>query len=312
MPISNDDKRILLGLIWSLNASDLSTLYALLTHKAEDDMRPAVATIRDTPHDMFWQALVRLTLADEVPMMTLPEGSTETLPEKSVSYALTAEGRKWVEGGWGLALGGGWPPREAVIADEAIGMLTAYAAKNNAVSQSKLASLYQIGAGVEKDIPAAVTWYRKAAALEDPTALNNLGIMYFAGEGVEKDLAEAKVLFEQAAAKGSAGAMDNLGEMYVQGIGVDKDESAALGWFLRAAARGHGLAMCKAGIFYLNGQGTAADPLEAYIWLRKGIDAGYNVTEQKDAASAKLTEAQRAQAEARITAEQQNTKTGTA
>lgn len=311
MPISNDDKRILLGLIWSLKPSDLSIVYALLTHKAEEGARPAVATIRDTPNDMFWQALVRLTLADAVEIK-LPEDAAEPLPEKSVSYALTAEGQKWVEGGWGLALGGGWPPREAVIADEAIGMLMAYAAENNAISQSKLASLYQIGAGVEKDIPAAVTWYRKAAGLNDPTALNNLGIMYFAGEGVDKDLDEAKTLFEQAADKGSAGAMDNLGEMYTQGIGVDKDDSVALGWFLRAAARGHGLAMCKAGIFYLNGQGTATDPLEAYIWLRKGMDAGYNVTEQKDAASAKLTEAQRDQAEARLAAEQQNAKTGTA
>lgn len=311
MPISNDDKRILLGLIWSLKPSDLSIVYALLTHKVEEGARPAVATIRDTPYDMFWQALVRLTLADAVDMK-LPATAAESLPEKSVSYALTAEGKKWVEGGWGLALGGGWPPREAVIADEAIGILMAYAAENNAISQSKLASLYQIGAGVEKDIPAAVTWYRKAAGLNDPTALNNLGIMYFAGEGVDKDLDEAKTLFEQAADKGSAGAMDNLGEMYTQGIGVDKDDGAALGWFLRAAARGHGLAMCKTGIFYLNGQGTATDPLEAYIWLRKGIDAGYNVTEQKDAAENKLTPEQRNQAEARLAAEQQNTKTGTA
>lgn len=302
MPISNDDKRILLGLIWSLKPSDLSILYILLTEKPADGMRSATTAIRHTGHEAFWRALQRLELADEVEMK-LPEDTDPARREKVLSFSLNDEGKKWVEGGWGLALGGGWPPREAVIADEAIDMLQRYAAENVPVSQSKLASLYQIGAGVEKDIPAAVAWYKKAAALEEPTALNNLGIMYFAGEGVEKDLDEARHLFEKAAAAGSAGAMDNLGEMYTQGIGVPKDDAKALGWFLRAAARGHGLAMCKAGIFYLNGQGTDADPLEAYIWLQKGIDSGYNVTDHKEAAEAKLTPEQRAEAGKRLTAE---------
>lgn len=302
MPISNDDKRILLGLIWSLKPSDLSILYALLTHKASDGMRPATTAVRHTGHEAFWRALARLTLAEEVEMK-LPEEAKTSMPDNILSFSLTDEGKKWVEGGWGLALGGGWPPREAVIADEAIDMLQRYAAENEPVSQSKLASLYQIGAGVEKDMSAARAWYKKAAALEEPTALNNLGIMYFAGEGVEKDFAEAKHLFEKAATAGSAGAMDNLGEMYTQGIGVDKDDAQALGWFLRAAARGHGLAMCKAGIFYLNGQGTAPDPLEAYIWLQKGMDSGYNVTDHKQEAEAQLTPDQRSAAEKRLALE---------
>jgi len=302
MPISNDDKRILLGLIWCLKPADLSILYALLTHRASEGMRPAATAMRHTGHEAFWRALQRLTLAEEVEMKP-PEDAKTAMPDNVLSFALTDEGRKWVEGGWGLALGGGWPPREAVIADDAVDMLQRYAAENVAVSQSKLASLYQIGAGVEKDMRVALAWYKKAAALEEPTALNNLGIMYFAGEGVEKDLDEARYLFEQAAAAGSAGAMDNLGEIYTQGIGLDKDDAKALGWFLRAAARGHGLAMCKAGIFYLNGQGTASDPLEAYIWLQKGIDSGYNVTDHRDAAVAKLTAAERAEAEKRLAAE---------
>lgn len=302
MPISNDDKRILLGLIWSLKPSDLSIMYALLTHLAADGMRPATTAVKHTGHEAFWRALQRLALADEVDMQ-MPADAKTSLPDNVLSFSLNDEGKKWVEGGWGLALGGGWPPREAVIADEAIDMLQRYAAENEPVSQSKLASLYQIGAGVEKDIPAAMAWYKKAAALNEPTALNNLGIMYFAGEGIEKDLDEARHLFEKAAAAGSAGAMDNLGEMYTQGIGVEKDDTKALGWFLRAAARGHGLAMCKAGIFYLNGQGTAPDAMEAYIWLQKGIDSGYNVTDHKDAAEAKLTPEQRAEAGKRLTAE---------
>lgn len=242
MPISNDDKRILLGLIWSLKPSDLSILYALLTHKASDGMRPATTAVRHTGHEVFWRALERLTLAEAVEMK-MPEDAKTSMPDNVLSFSLSDAGKKWVEGGWGLALGGGWPPREAVIADEAIDMLQRYAAENEPVSQTKLASLYQIGAGVEKDMSAARAWYKKAAALEEPTALNNLGIMYFSGEGVEKDLDEARHLFEKAAAAGSAGAMDNLGEMYTQGIGVDKDDARALGWFLRAVARGHGLAM---------------------------------------------------------------------
>jgi TPR repeat protein len=97
--------------------------------------------------------------------------------------------------------------------------------------------------------------------------------------------------------------MDNMGELYTQGIGVEKDDAKALGWFLRAAARGHGLAMCKTGLCFLNGQGTSPDPLEAYIWLQKGIENGYNVTDHRDAAAAKLTPDQLAEAEKRLVAE---------
>jgi len=302
MTISNDDKRILLGLIWCLKPADLSILYAMLTQEVPEGTRPATTAVRHTGHEAFWRALQRLALAEEVDMK-LSEETKTVMPDNVMSFALTAEGKKWVGGGWGLALGGGWPPREAVMADEAIDMLQRYAAENVAISQSKLASLYQIGAGVEKDLRAAMAWYKKAAEQDEPTALNNLGIMYFAGEGVDKDLDVARRFFERAADAGSAGAMDNMGELYTQGIGVEKDDTKALGWFLRAAARGHGLAMCKTGLCFLNGQGTSPDPLEAYIWLQKGVENGYNVTDHRDAAAAKLTPDQLAEAEKRLVAE---------
>ena len=43
--------------------------------------------------------------------------------------------------------------------------------------------LYDAGHGVPKDMPQAVTWYKKAADAGDSGSMRNLGLIYSHGEG---------------------------------------------------------------------------------------------------------------------------------
>jgi hypothetical protein len=56
--------------------------------------------------------------------------------------------------------------------------------------------------GVEKDIPTAIDWYRKAAAAGSGMAMNHLGKMYDEGTVVERDVSEAGTWYRKAASAG--------------------------------------------------------------------------------------------------------------
>ena len=168
-------------------------------------------------------------------------------------------------------------------------MLVKYSKQDDPPSQSKLAVLYEKGAGVEQDDSQAMRWYQRAAAAGDLTATNNIGFLYFAGQGVERNIGEALRWFVKAAELGSIGAMDNIGEMYARGIGVEQSDTEALQWFRKAAERGHAAAACKVG---WTGAGVQQDNLQAYVWLSIGVAAGIDAAQARDAAASKLTPAQ--------------------
>ena len=60
MPLSENDKRILIALIWSLKPSDLSVLQAILDGRT----RSRIATTKFGANDMFYSNLERLGLAE--------------------------------------------------------------------------------------------------------------------------------------------------------------------------------------------------------------------------------------------------------
>ena len=57
---------------------------------------------------------------------------------------------------------------------------------------------YDSGTGVEKDLPKALDWYRKAAAQGTGNAMIQIAHHYAAGSGVEKDVGMAKEWFQKA------------------------------------------------------------------------------------------------------------------
>jgi TPR repeat protein len=77
-------------------------------------------------------------------------------------------------------------------------------------AQYNLGVLYDEGAGIEQDLAAAASWYRKAAEQGFVDAQANLGMLYYNGLGVPRDLAEAARWFARAAEQGDAESARNL------------------------------------------------------------------------------------------------------
>ncbi|HNV68304.1 MAG TPA: tetratricopeptide repeat protein, partial [Candidatus Ozemobacteraceae bacterium] len=85
------------------------------------------------------------------------------------------------------------------------------AESGDAASQLKMAIKLAKGEGTAIDMPAAITWIRKAAAQNYPRAMTSLGQLHLGGqEGVKEDPTEGVRLLKQAAEAGDAEAVVTL------------------------------------------------------------------------------------------------------
>ncbi len=159
-----------------------------------------------------------------------------------------------------------------------IGKLERSAKEGDAQSQFELATQYDFGSdGVRKDPDKAVTWYRKAAEQNHPSALHNLGTMYRDGIGVPVDVETAAYLLGRAAEQGHPAAMHSLGWMFFEGTGVEKDESAAMALWRRAAQTGNANAMNAMGHALLY---RKREKVEALAWFRLAAKYGDRLAPQ--------------------------------
>ncbi|KAG7471244.1 hypothetical protein MATL_G00122410 [Megalops atlanticus] len=147
------------------------------------------------------------------------------------------------------------------------------------------------GQGVEKDIPTAVKFLKKAAEQNFVLAINALGWYY---ERYEQDYARAVELWEWADALGSADAAVNLGVMHSQGLYPGKPPSKfmAYTYYLKAAQRRNIDGAFRVAEVWIRGIPGLVDrlPLDAVLWakwaseqngylgavLRKGLDAYFH------------------------------------
>ncbi len=125
-------------------------------------------------------------------------------------------GARWMFAAFALALFFGsatpaWPQTEDPFAAYQRGDFAAAARGFASLAQAgdrdaqyALAVLYELGRGVQRDLPAAVNWYRRSAAQGLADAQFNLAAMYANGEGVPQDLVAAYALLALAAAQGHA------------------------------------------------------------------------------------------------------------
>jgi uncharacterized protein len=294
MPLSQDDLRAVLGLIWSLKPSDLSVLQMYLQEAGEAQ----IGTAKDSGNDIFYSRLERLGIAREVPLgLDSPPQAPQAF-QRLKTFALTGQGKVELLALVESARNNGYPAPVTIVSPEAILMLQRYATEGDAMSQGKLGLLYQTGAGLEQDRAEALRWYQKAADQGDLSAHINIGFMYFSGEGVPTDIAAAIKWFAKAADLGSPLAMNNLGEVYSRGTGVAQDYSEAFKWFGQAANLGHAPAMYKLGLLYGTGRGVPRDYVQAYMWFSLGIAAGAEQAQKfRDAIAAEMTPEQIKEAE---------------
>lgn len=181
---------------------------------------------------------------------------------------------------------------------------------NVAAAKSRRA-LYQLGRAyaANRQLPEAVSAYRKAADRGSTSAMVELGVMYGTGSGVRKDEAQARKLLQRAAEAGnprgvtnlaalsdsgrappdridaramltkaaeknSAEAQYQLGLMIAEGIGGEKDEVAARALFEKAAAQDHPGALERMGAFAQSGRGGAQDTGAAKAYYEKAAALG--------------------------------------
>jgi hypothetical protein len=96
-------------------------------------------------------------------------------------------------------------------------MFSELAAKDNGMAQYWLAHMTELGLGVSRDLPKAITLYKKSAAKDISAAERRLGEIYLRGDMVPPDFNQAKTYLEQAAYQGDARAAMQLSRMTVWG-----------------------------------------------------------------------------------------------
>jgi TPR repeat protein len=142
------------------------------------------------------------------------------------------------------------------------------ASLNNHVALTELGSDYLLmNDEDQKDVHKGLDYLKKAAAQNDPEALNYLGVWYFNEENQDHDEVLAQKYFKQAAELGSVNAMDNLARI--------ADEPEDYRWAVLAYENGSSEedTQSKALEAYQTGKGTTKDPVKArklktYIQMR--------------------------------------------
>jgi TPR repeat protein len=158
------------------------------------------------------------------------------------------------------------------------------AAQKNATGLRIMGELHESGrAGVAKDFPKALEYYRQAAQGNDAVAQVRLAAFYDKGVDIDKDdkkidvapnAAAALELYRLAAQNNVPLAIYNVGTFYEEGRTVDKDPAKAFAFFLQSAVNGLAYGMQKTGAYYLNGSGTIKDPVAAAGWFARAAAAG--------------------------------------
>jgi len=176
-------------------------------------------------------------------------------------------------------------------------------------SASSRRALFELGRAyaANRQLPEAMSAWRKAADKGSTSAMVELGVMLGTGTGGAKDPAEARKLFERAAEAGNARGVTNLaalsggapsdpvkarallskaaqtdsaeaqyqlGLMTADGVGGPKDDVAARGLFEKAAAQNHPAALERMGAFAQSGRGGPQDSSAAKAYYEKAAALG--------------------------------------
>lgn len=172
-------------------------------------------------------------------------------------------------------------------------------------------ALYQLGRAyaANRQLPEAISAYRKAADKGSTSAMVELGVLLATGSGAPKDEVQARKLFERAAEggnprgaanlaalpnagaapadpakarallakaaeKNSAEAQYQLGLMTADGVGGPADDVAARALFEKAATQGHPGALERMGAFAQSGRGGPQDASAAKAYYEKAAALG--------------------------------------
>jgi TPR repeat protein len=158
---------------------------------------------------------------------------------------------------------------------EAISSYRKAADKGSTAAMIELGVLLATGAGVPKDEAQARKLFERAAAAGNPRGTTNLAALPGAGgPATSDDPAAARALLAKAADANSAEAQYQLGLMAAEGTGGPKDDTTARALFEKAAAQGHAGALERMGVFAQSGRGGPKDETAAKAYYEKAAALG--------------------------------------
>lgn len=99
--------------------------------------------------------------------------------------------------------------------------------------------IYAMGDGKTKDMPKALSAYKKACSLKDASGCYNAAYIYLQGTDVPKDKNKAAVLFETSCALGAGRGCFDLATLYETGDDIKKDVAKASAFFKKACELGY-------------------------------------------------------------------------
>lgn len=155
----------------------------------------------------------------------------------------------------------------SAFAKDKIDKVIGRAEQGDAQAQYELASMYENGRGVKKNIDDALKWYWKAAENGHVGAQIDLGWFYQNGQFVEKDIKQAIALYMKAANQGNPQAQSNLAVLYDDGIDVPEDNELAVKWYKLAVEQGYTPAKLNLGVSYWKGEGVEQNYEKAWNML---------------------------------------------
>ncbi|MDF1757309.1 MAG: tetratricopeptide repeat protein [Legionellaceae bacterium] len=130
--------------------------------------------------------------------------------------------------------------------------LLAQADIGDTAAQFDIGQMYQSGLGVERNIDAAIKYYKLAAAQENLPSEYNLGLIYLTGDGVEPDYKLALHWLNDAAFKGNDYSEYVLARIYESGYKdkngkevIAADHDRAVDMYRIASANNFGLAQYR-------------------------------------------------------------------
>lgn len=137
-------------------------------------------------------------------------------------------------------------------------------------SASSRRAMYELGRAyaANRQMPEAVSAWRKAAEKGSTSAMVELGVLLGTGSGVAKDPAEARKLFERAAQNGNPRGVTNLAALSADG-GTPSDPGKARALLTKAAEANSAEAQYQLGLMNADGAGGVKDDVAARVLFEK-------------------------------------------
>ncbi|MHB1392623.1 MAG: MobP3 family relaxase [Clostridia bacterium] len=140
--------------------------------------------------------------------------------------------------------------------------------------QYRLGQMLYTGTGTERDVPAAISYFEKAARLGNVHAQYMLGKIYLDTDSGHENAEKAILWLTKATDNGSSLAQYALGKLYRDGSHVEKNFEKAEELFTLSAEQDNQYAAFALARLYLAGEGIPKDVDAAVKWLMASADLG--------------------------------------